>query len=506
MQSHPLLKFILPILVLMLPEILFAAVEPRRIESQAFGFGSAVQTDGDIVVAGAPVAVIDGNVRQGEVFIFEWRDSRWVETGRIRAMDGGAEHRFGTAVAVDEDVVLVGAPNAPVEGLLEAGAVYVFMRDGSGEWVQADKLTADDPTTMAHFGAHIGIDGTRAIIGAPGADEELGESSGAAYVFDNAGSGWQQAVKLKEEVTPRFARSVDVSGNRVVVAGGNEGSVFVYAFAAGSWDMTSTLQPVVSGARTVFVKLEDDVLVVAAPGEDIPDVPLFMGGVVHVFEYDGGDWREIVALDSPEERNQEYFGLHTDLNDGLLATANGFEYEDHVYLYMFDENSEWALVHELEGPLHIEQSLAVSASALVIGSPDQMDGYNGFIEIYRMEDLLPDEPSEDDDPATGDDDTGDDPGGDDGDDDTGSGGDDEQPVTGDDDEDDETGGDEGDDDNGDEGDEGDDGDETGGDDDPEEEDPPQTGGGGGGGALGWLLALLIFSVLRCRVVRGAPLC
>lgn len=54
------------------------------------------------------------------------------------------------------------------------------------------RLTAEEDD---RFGRTVDISGDRIIVGAP-YDDDLGENSGAAYVFRNDGLGWILEVKL----------------------------------------------------------------------------------------------------------------------------------------------------------------------------------------------------------------------------------------------------------------------------------------------------------------------
>ena len=79
----------------------------------------------------------------GAVYVFE-KDGTdvWAQTAYVKANNLGPNHNFGTAVALDGDTLAVGAPFEPT-GALGAGAVYVFTRDAAGTWSQDTMLKAD---------------------------------------------------------------------------------------------------------------------------------------------------------------------------------------------------------------------------------------------------------------------------------------------------------------------------------------------------------------------------
>src|SRR5205823_480341 len=86
-------------------------------------------------------------------------------------------------VALLADTALVGAPFASDPGAA-SGAAYMFARSG-GSWAQQTKLTAADGASLDFLGISVALSGSLAAVGATGRDD-LGSSSGAAYVFASA--------------------------------------------------------------------------------------------------------------------------------------------------------------------------------------------------------------------------------------------------------------------------------------------------------------------------------
>jgi hypothetical protein len=83
----------------------------------------------------------------------------------------------------------------------EAGAAYVFERDGSGNWQQKAYLKAPNTEASDYFGWSVAISGDTIVVGAPheasnstavcndlmscpGMGNNLASNSGAAYVFE----------------------------------------------------------------------------------------------------------------------------------------------------------------------------------------------------------------------------------------------------------------------------------------------------------------------------------
>lgn len=65
----------------------------------------------------------------------------------LNASDGVPLDRFGTAVSIDGDFAIVGAPGHTDNGA-ESGAAYIFRNDVT-TWTEIAKLTASDGTALA---------------------------------------------------------------------------------------------------------------------------------------------------------------------------------------------------------------------------------------------------------------------------------------------------------------------------------------------------------------------
>ncbi|MCK4873037.1 MAG: right-handed parallel beta-helix repeat-containing protein [Phycisphaerales bacterium] len=144
--------------------------------------------------------------------------------------------RFGVSTAISGDWVVCGASHDD-DGGNASGSAYVFQREGI-TWVQYAKLTADDAEISDWFGHSASIDGDYLVIGAYGDDELDADDSGSVYVFHLEETVWVQQQKLRAsdaEQADQFGLSVAISGDTIVVGApqdddGGEGSGSVYVF------------------------------------------------------------------------------------------------------------------------------------------------------------------------------------------------------------------------------------------------------------------------------------
>jgi hypothetical protein len=188
----------------------------------AWLFGWSVALDGDIVVVGAPNHGAQG-MYAGAAFVFERQtNGAWTQTARLLSSEGNVFDSQGTCVAVVGDTVFVGAPYAGPEPE-ENGRVYVFTRDADGFWQQTQILAGDYSPEWTDFGGWMTVEGERLLVGAKWDFGPPGIRSGTVYVFERTGDHWHRVAKFFPPDAPdfyRFGERVALSGNYALVAGG----------------------------------------------------------------------------------------------------------------------------------------------------------------------------------------------------------------------------------------------------------------------------------------------
>jgi hypothetical protein len=168
-------------------------------------FGNAVAIDGDTIVVGA-TGDDAPSVNAGSAYVFSRNAGgadNWGQTAHISHTDSAGVDFFGQAVDIDGDTVLVGVIGAddgcPWSPNCNSGAAYVFTRNegGADTWGQAAKITATDSITYDQFGVSVAIYGDTILIGAYG-DDDLGDNAGSAYLFGrNEGGAGNWGLVIK---------------------------------------------------------------------------------------------------------------------------------------------------------------------------------------------------------------------------------------------------------------------------------------------------------------------
>ena len=89
---------------------------------------------------------------------------------------------FGEAVAVDGNTMVIGKNGDNTQGL-SAGAAYIYELDGSNNWVQVTKIFGDTGGNFDLFSDSVAIDGDVVAVGAT-SDDDVANAAGAVYVFE----------------------------------------------------------------------------------------------------------------------------------------------------------------------------------------------------------------------------------------------------------------------------------------------------------------------------------
>jgi hypothetical protein len=187
-------------------------------------FGVSVALGDHWLVVGAPE---DGAAHEGAAYLYS--TTTFGLERILRPGDGRLNDRFGAAVAVDGNTVVVGAPYADdLHVFYNFGAVYVF-ESGS----QIAKLRSDPAFRPGdiQFGSSVAIRGNQIVVGAPGDDPDHQESAGSAYLFTNGQNGWERTAELTHaDPTPgrQLGVSVAIDANRIAVGALGDGAAYYF--------------------------------------------------------------------------------------------------------------------------------------------------------------------------------------------------------------------------------------------------------------------------------------
>ncbi len=265
------------------------------VPDDATNFGRAVALAGETVVAGAP----DTDTR-GAAYVFERTDDGWTRQTRLRPpteADDEDFRDFGRSVAYDGATAVVGEIDVHI-GPEASFTGQVFAFEGSGaDWTDGTRITTGD---FDLFGTDVAVAGDRMLVGAPHAETAPDTNSGAVYEYERTDGGWQQAATIVPEDAAHhelFGGTVALDGTTAVVAApglDGPGAAYVFERTDGGWSQQARLTPGADDATNA----EPDSFGVACRGDvavvGVPQAP--ESGRAYTFERVDGEWRGVAAL------------------------------------------------------------------------------------------------------------------------------------------------------------------------------------------------------------------
>ena len=214
-------------------------------------FGSSLALSGDTLVVGAVGEGSSANGGSGDnsapaagaAYVFVRNNNGvWLQQPYLKAANANANDLFGNSVALSDDVLAVGAVGESSSAgggeadnsAPNAGAVYVFVRNNNGVWVQQPYLKASNADAGDQFGL-VAISGDTLAVGAVGEGSSAaggeGDNSapgaGAVYVFVRTNNGvWVQQPYLKASNANAgdLFGLVTLSGDTLVIGAVDESS------------------------------------------------------------------------------------------------------------------------------------------------------------------------------------------------------------------------------------------------------------------------------------------
>lgn len=322
-------------------------------------FGYSVGISGNTAIVGAwhddrPNLAGDD---AGSAYIFRSDGmGTWSQLDKLTASDAAKGNAFGSAVAIDGNLAVVGALQKGT-----AGGAYIFQDNGTGDWVQLDTLAGNDATAGAQFGYSVAISGNTAIVGA----WQNNSATGAAYVFrDNGAGDWAQIGKLTANdgaAGDRFGISVAISGTTALIgasfdsamAGPLVGAAYVFEDNGGTWSQVDKLTASDAHLANHFgtsVALDGDSAVIGAPGDATGGAE---AGAAYVFRRDASlGWQEKHKLLASDPHSSAEFGSSVGI-DGEAVIVGAFQHDDGGLssgsAYFFSENAvgSWQQVSKL---------------------------------------------------------------------------------------------------------------------------------------------------------------
>jgi hypothetical protein len=203
--------------------------------------GASVAISGNTIVGGA-----DGYPPHGAAFVFLKPAGGWTgtvsQTATLTASDGGPHDGLGSTVAIDGSTVLAGSPGHLLNSIVNAGAIYVYVKPASGwqDAAQNAELTESDAQTNDDFGESLAMSGPEVVGGSSGTGNMAARTQGSAYVFVEPAAGWSGPLTQTAEFDGPVAGSAKnafgegVASDGLTAFVGAPGNEAAYVFDPGT--------------------------------------------------------------------------------------------------------------------------------------------------------------------------------------------------------------------------------------------------------------------------------
>lgn len=311
--------------------------------------------------------------------------------GRLIASDAAGGDQLGGAIAVDGDWMAIGADLDDDLGD-DAGAVYMFQRDGGG-WAERQKLTASDGDMQDGFGSALALDAGVLVVGAPSAGAP---SAGAAYVFTLDGDTWSEQARLAvgdgAEVDDLFGRAIALRGDRLAIgapgAGGGTGKVVTYRGSGATWtpDPAAFIPGDAAESFGAALAMSEDTLAIGTPLDD--DAGTASGSVFRLV-LEGEDWISAPKVTAGDAGANDQFGTSVALAGARLVVGAPYRNETGA-VYVYQGTSDEVIVTRADPAANDAFGRAVASEGpfLAVGVPGDDDGGTsaGSVSLFALGD------------------------------------------------------------------------------------------------------------------------
>lgn len=267
-----------------------------------------------------------GEGSSGAAYAFEVNPlGQWVEVEKWKPAGLSAGDRFGTAVVRTSNVRAAAAPGHDYNsagGVFRSNAGAVFIE--SIGVVGTQKLVASDRFAGDGFGSALALDDSILLVGAPYEDQDTNglftrTDAGSAYVFERGPNGWSQYQKLTDVdrvAGAHFGSSAAMEGHRLAVgAPDGTGRVVCYRRQNRRWFVTTARsQAAPASGFGSWVALEGDFMAVGAP--NAPG-----GGEIYLYSWPEAGGQPVLLKVYSAQNSEQLFGAAVALSGDLMLVG-----------------------------------------------------------------------------------------------------------------------------------------------------------------------------------------
>ena len=298
------------------------------------------------------------------------------------------------------------APAVRSVTLVVAASLTLAVSFPSGARGQIYRLPNPGEKAGDFFGVSVDIEGNRAVVGASGGDT-CGPDSGAAYIYeaDSTTGHWNHVSTLvSNDCMPGdfFGRSLDMSGDRVVVAAfrpagmtnrPNAAYVFERDPKTGAWEQRARLTEIPDqneGAYAAAVAIDGDFVLVTTSGDAVADKYHGAGYVYRRSADAGGSWHRSQHIAPSASPALGVFGTSAVIRGGDMAVGASTYLANRpgsVYFLKLDESTgRWEIKQRFGGLNDFFLPLDIHGKRAIVGERRAGGNESGRAAIFELDD------------------------------------------------------------------------------------------------------------------------
>lgn len=367
--------------------------------------GSSVDISGNTIVVGGYNYNIP-SASCGAAIVFVRDGETWTRQQLLQSSDIALGDQFGYSVAIDGDLIAVGAYADDNSTYTNNGAVYIFQRIGE-VWSQISKINGE-AVNGAFSGKSVALSNNYLVIGSPG----ISSAKGRVRILSTSDGGYTwtslrtiDSTEITELVNnSKFGESVAIDGNpdtpwlQTVVIGApghisNKGAAWIVTNVSDWTDPLDQSITKVTGTYDIAgdeygtsVAVRNNSVVIGVP---LSDLGAFQAGTAYVYEYNSNNatWPESHYLLSDDIGDNDRFGTSVSITETTLYPGNnvyktiavGASNLDNVggfYTFIYDDGSNSYVQNQktVDATSTIGdgsgKSVSIDGNYIVVGSPN----------------------------------------------------------------------------------------------------------------------------------------
>ena len=311
---------------LMLEAIGYLKASNTDIQDQ-FGQGVALSADGYTLAVSAvhedsDASGVNGDQannlseNSGAVYVFRRRGNAWQQEAYLKAGTNQPQQIFGTglifdfhatALSADGSILAVAAPREDVQGVEDAGTVYVFRRTLNA-WRLVATLHAPELQFQDWFGSSLDMshDGRTLMVMSVLRRPSVGDAEMHTHIFVRPADAWQHAVTLApfypgdQCLITRLSADGQTLVSSCATRGTGGGRIITMKRAGNAWvHATDLTTPFYNNRQPIGLNV--DASVMALSESRVPSV-------VGIYRWNGANWAREAGLAGPVSTDPFFFG------------------------------------------------------------------------------------------------------------------------------------------------------------------------------------------------------